>query len=234
MRNPQVESPTWASSGLTPMTIPGNKQKSRKAGAGKAAAELGRGKHPYLLKHSSIPGERATPRLCRSFQYLGLNELWNICFIRRAWVCFWGLKLCLFWAAGVSTSGACMVFTEDTGTSSVIWGPFPGTPLISSPRPAIAWLVQSPGEGRGYCGYRNVERSQRSLGNSFAWMTTVHRISDWGKCIKQGQDLGVPEESVLKTNWNQRTFIGLEGKVYRCVQMCWFSFHSISCQVWCS
>ena len=33
-----------------------------------------------FLRHCSIPGEWVTPRLRRSFQYLGLNELWNICF----------------------------------------------------------------------------------------------------------------------------------------------------------
>lgn len=39
--------------------------------------------------------------------------------------------------------------------------------------------------------------------------------------MRRAQDLGVPEEPVLKTNRNQRAFfIGLEGKVYRCLQMC--------------
>lgn len=28
-----------------------------------------------FLRHCGIPGEWVTPRLCRSFQYLGLNEL---------------------------------------------------------------------------------------------------------------------------------------------------------------
>lgn len=69
-RNMQVESPICTSFGLNPATIPEDKQKSRKAGSGKAAAELGRGQHLYLLKHSSIPGERATLRFCRSFNIL--------------------------------------------------------------------------------------------------------------------------------------------------------------------
>lgn len=78
-----------------------------------------------FLTHCSIPGEQVTPRLCRSFQYLGLNELWNICFI-SAWVHFWGLKLYPFWAE----RGARTVFSEHTRTSSIVLGvclhePFP-------------------------------------------------------------------------------------------------------------
>lgn len=85
IRNPTVESLPRASFELNPMMIPENKQKSREADVVTTAAE---GTANVLLKHSSSPEGTVTPRLCSSVRYLGLNELCNICFIRRAQVCF--------------------------------------------------------------------------------------------------------------------------------------------------
>lgn len=95
-----------------------------------------------FLRHCSIPGEWVTPRLCRSFQYLGLNELWNICFI-GAWVHFWGLKLCLFWAE----HGACTVCSELTGNFPHHFGSLSSWAISISPlRPEIPLLRQGTGE----------------------------------------------------------------------------------------